>query len=398
MHAADPSAAYTATASCTAPASAPPEDCIGSITVCSNTAITNNSTSAGCTQDLNATNHGCLDAVESQGAWYTFSLSSGGTLGLTIDPDGPDDYDWAIWGPYPPGSTTSSICQPAGAPIRCAASSGMATFNSTGSYNTGMGSPTFSSPQFNTPYTSYGLPATTDICPLTPPQYCGWVPGIQVSAGQVYLLYVTNWSGTSTGFNLNWMLGGGASLDCTVLPVELLSLEAEAHDPVIHVTWATATETHSDHFVVERSPDNAVFSPIGTVPAAGNSQFRHDYHFVDQQPYRGLNYYRLEQVDANGAATRSNTVVAFLSQGFAVALYPNPASEVLHVSFASPLAQDARLDVLDALGRKVGVNIVATKGQGSASIPLVDLACGCYQLRITLADGSILPSGSFVKQ
>jgi hypothetical protein len=347
------------------PPPAQPQDCIGGITVCNNQAITNNSNNTGDVMDLNSSNQGCLASGERQGTWYFFSPETAGTIAFTIDPAGNDDYDFAVWGPY-----TQAQC-PTGPPLRC-------SYDAPGPYNTGLNSTATA--------TSEGAAGT------------GWVQDIDVLAGQVYVLYIDNFSTSGQAFTLSWQLSGGSSLDCTTLPVELLELAAEAHDPVIHVTWATATETHSDHFIVERSPDNKIFKPIGTVPAAGNSQFRHDYLFVDEHPYRGLNYYRLEQVDADGATMRSNTVVAYLSHGLAVALYPNPASDVLNVSFASPLAQDARLDVLDALGRSVGATFAATKGQGSASIPLMALARGCYQLRITLADGSTLPGGSFVKQ
>ena len=139
-----------------------------------------------------------------------FSPSAPGNLGFTIAPLGPDDYDWAVWGPYPPGTTPGAMCPPAGPPIRCAASSGPATFASTGSYATGMGHTTFSPPQWASTATTYGLPSTLDACPLIPPQYCGWVPGMQVTVGQVYLMYISNWSQSSTGFNLNWNLQSGA--------------------------------------------------------------------------------------------------------------------------------------------------------------------------------------------
>lgn len=53
---------------------------------------------------------------------------------------------------------------------------------------------------------SYGIPATLNVCPLVPPQYCGWVPGMQVTVGQVYLMYISNWSQSSLGFSLGWTL------------------------------------------------------------------------------------------------------------------------------------------------------------------------------------------------
>ena len=258
---------YAATVTCVPPPP-PPEDCLGAVTICSNVALSNNTTNTGNTADININNSGCLDIVEFQGTWYVFSPSAGGNLGFTIAPLGPDDYDWAVWGPYPPGTVPSMICPPAGPPIRCAASSGPATFNSTGSYATGMGDPVYSPPQFASTAVSYGLPATLNVCPLVPPQYCGWVPGMQVNVGEVYLMYISNWSQSSIGFDLDWNLQNGASLDCTVLPVELLNLQAYAVTGGVNVDWSTATEIDNDRFDIERSLDGEHFEHIGTMPGA----------------------------------------------------------------------------------------------------------------------------------
>ena len=60
------------------------------------------------------------------------------------------------------------------------------------------------------------------------------------------------------------------------------------------LTWATASEKNSSHFIGERSSDNLDFVSIGRVAAANNSQYRIDYAFTDPQPMGGVNYYRLK--------------------------------------------------------------------------------------------------------
>src|SRR5690606_7009105 len=140
-------------------------------------------------------------------------------------------------------------------------------------------------------------------------------------------------------FDLSWQLTNGASLDCVTLPVELISLEATARTSVIDVTWATATERNADYFEVQRSPDNTDFSTIGIVPAAGDAQSRTDYLPTDPQPFHGAHYYRLNQVDRDGTAELTHTVVAFMGRGEQgrPVLFPNPVTDELNVAFQAPL-------------------------------------------------------------
>ncbi|HQY80413.1 MAG TPA: hypothetical protein PLJ63_11570 [Flavobacteriales bacterium] len=349
------------------PPPAQPQDCAGGITICSSQAIVNNSSSTGDVMDLDASNQGCLSSGERQGTWYYFSPQTDGTIAFSIAPaNGTDDYDFAVWGPY-----ANAQC-PTEPPLRC-------SYDAPGPYTTGLNS--------TATLTTEGAAGT------------GWVRDIPALANEVYVLYIDNFSTSGQAFNLSWQLTN-TSLDCTTLPVELIALEATANDPVIDVTWATATEHNSQHFTVERSPDNEVFTPIGTVAAAGNAQFRNDYLFVDESPFRGVNYYRLEQVDLDGTTKRSHTVVASLSEGDGrPSIYPNPATDELNVVFATLMDKSMKLVVLDALGRTViSVNMDAMPGQRTTTVPIDQLAPGWYSLRIDLADGGTLTGGQFLKK
>lgn len=349
------------------PPPAQPQDCVGGITLCSSQSITNSSGSTGDVMDLNSTNQGCLSSGERQGTWYYFSPQTAGNIGFSITPaNGTDDYDFALWGPY-----ASAQC-PTGPPLRC-------SYNAPPSYTVGLGNGA----------TDFTEGAGGD----------GWVSTINVQADDVYVLYIDNFSTTGQAFTLNWQLTN-TSLDCTTLPVELISLEATARKPEIDVTWATATEQNSSHFIVERSPDNGTFTPIGTMAAAGNTQFRRDYHFVDVAPHKGVNYYRLQQVDLDGTTEQTHTVTAMLNEdGGKPTIYPNPANEILNVAFNSPLDGTVVLMVEDALGRTIAQSTtVALRGEHKAEVPLTGLAKGWYNLRIALPDESVLQGGGFLKK
>jgi len=385
---------YSGTVNCVPPPPAQ-EDCLGAATICSNVALSNNTTNTGSVADINATNSGCLDIVEFQGTWYIFSPSVGGNLGLTIAPLGPDDYDWAVWGPFPPGTQPGAICPPAGPPIRCAASSGPATFASTGSYATGMGHATFSPPQFAPTAMSFGIPATFDACPLIAPQRCGWVPGMQVAVGQVYLMYISNWSQSSTGFNLNWTLQNGASLDCTILPIEVIDFQAIAMDESVDLKWITSIEVDNDHFEVERSTDGEHFEWIGALPGAGNSTQPQHYTFLDRSPHHGLNYYRLRQVDTNGDHKHSPVRSALIRpRSQVLRIVPNPGSGRVDVVF--PYAEaGSMLMILDATGREV---LRVPSDGDRVTMDVTMLSRGLYAFQLLSPAGEATAHGTWIRE
>lgn len=385
---------YTATVDCEAPPQVP-EDCLGAFTICSDVTIANNTNNTGNYVDINASNRGCLDPLERQGTWYTFSPSVGGNIGFSITPVGPNDYDWAVWGPYPPGTDPSTVCPPPGPPIRCAGSSAPATFASTGSYATGMGHAAFSPPRYASTANSFALSFDQGSCPLPAPQRCGWVSGMQVTADQVFVMYISNWSSTSTAFNLNWTLENNASLDCAILPVRLLVFEADLMGTDVALHWTTASEKDNDRFDIERSQDGIRFEHIGAVPAVGFTQSASDYEHLDRSPHKGLNYYRLRQVDLDGTFTFSEVrVIDMLRPSDGLLAVPNPGSGQVDIRLtdAGPVAF---LSVLDATGREVMRTSVTSdhiRFDGS------NLASGSYVLRAISSGGQVIAHGRWMHE
>lgn len=120
-------AGWSATISCAACPPPPPpvaQDCAGGTSICSDASFSGNSDGYGFIEELNSSNDDCLSG-ENQTSWYFFEAATAGTLEFGIKPqNGTDDYDFAMWGPYPSGSTPTAICPPAGAPVRCSYSAG----------------------------------------------------------------------------------------------------------------------------------------------------------------------------------------------------------------------------------------------------------------------------------
>lgn len=382
------------------------EDCIGAVTICDDASFSGNTSNTGNVVDLTSSNRGYLDP-EQQGTWYVFAPSQSGTLGFSINVGGSSVYDWAIWGPYVAGTNLSTICPPASPPIRCEASSNGGTLASTGSYTKGMGHATFSTPQQFLPPTTCATcsnpPSASGSCnTLTLPRRCGWVPGINVQAGEMYLMYIDNWYRTGLAFTLDWDTGpGAASLACTILPVELFNLKADARRQAVDVTWSTASERNIAYHEVQRSADGQHFVPIGRVDAIGYSQQRVDYGYVDQDPLNGANYYRLRSVETNGTQEFSDAVPVYFSTHFpdALAIYPNPATTLVQVRYTSTDSAPIQWRIVDAGGRLVkSGSAVGAAGREQLDIPLTGIEQGCYVLHMQRTDGSLIGTGRFVVQ
>lgn len=352
--------AYAGTLTCNPPPS-PPEDCIGSVTICNGQSFNNNTSNTGNVADLNLTTAGCLLNTERQGTWYNFTISASGQIGFTINPANPaDDYDFAIWGPFPPGSTPGSICPPLSTPLRCsyAAPSGATGLNF----------------------------AATD---LTEDAFGDkWVRYLDVVVGQVYLLYISNWSQSGLAFSLDWSLQGGASLDCTVLGVELMGPDATDHPSMVHVDWISTGATENHAFVVERMALDGTFLPIGErVGQAGQGTVQ--YRFVDSAPLNGLNRYRLRIEDVVGNRGYSSEVAVIHGLGFVEAtLVPNPAGDQAWLSFPANRDGKAMVEFFDPDGRlRFQESIVVQEGQNQVALSLTALKDGPYGVRLSLPDG-----------
>jgi hypothetical protein len=201
-------------------------------------------------------------------------------------------------------------------------------------------------------------------------------PGANYNGG-----YVT--SDLVTGF-------GPFTLASTVpnnrLPVELVSLKATpTPEGKVNVSWITASERNTSHFLVQHSTDGMVFRTIGKLQASGESTTARSYQFVHTNP-AGFNYYRLSSVDQDASSRLSAMVTAQLHAGQLppALLYPNPGDgKQLFVKTA--YEQSVSVSITSVVGVEVFRQRVLPQ-QGVLSLR-PNLTEGTYL--VTLQEGSI---------
>lgn len=137
------------------------------------------------------------------------------------------------------------------------------------------------------------------------------------------------------------------------LPVELLFFRGAPKASDVLLEWATASEQNNDFFEVQRSVDGREFEVLGKVAGAGTHTGLLAYEFTDRSPRPGVNYYRLRQVDFDGAFEYSSVVsIKATGKEGGMALYPNPAGEYVEVSLPAAWSEgETELLLRDVSGR-----------------------------------------------
>ncbi len=174
------------------------------------------------------------------------------------------------------------------------------------------------------------------------------------------------------------------------LPIKLNSFHVETKERTAFFTWTTATEANNSYFAIERSANGKDFQTIGTVGGAGTSATEKNYQFTDAAPLRGINYYRLKQMDFDGRSEYSEIKAVKMSSGGLVSLRPTEASEQLVITLQEAQIGNSELAIFDQLGRVIYRTNIA-EGSLEALVNVGNFNAGAYFVRIgTGSESSVL--------
>lgn len=181
------------------------------------------------------------------------------------------------------------------------------------------------------------------------------------------------------------------------LPVLFSQFTAKQQSSGVLLNWTTAMEENSHHFVIERSTNGTAFNGIGSVMAAGHSSGSRQYSFVDPAPVKGVNYYRLQQIDVDGKSMYSEVVsVVLKTSGPAWFVVQNPVQTQLQVQLQLDAPARLKFSIKDAAG-----NLLMTKqhsfskGLSNYALPVEQLPKGLYYLSVAQAEA--VQTKSFLK-
>jgi uncharacterized protein len=221
------------------------------------------------------------------------------------------------------------------------------------------------------------------------PPYLGYEDNIQ-SGGET----INPWSSTytvspwATSDHDPVVLG---LLFSTTLPVEFGSFTVTKAGRSANINWNTIQEINSSYFSIERSNNSRNWKSIYTVAAAGNSSVPVHYNYVDENPEKGTNYYRIRQVDiSNEQKTTGTQLVSFNSEKN-ISFFPNPAANQITVQSGTIKIYTVR--IINSKGQVVLQQQVQNT---SAAIDIKHLTAGLYMLQMVTETG--VTTEKFMKQ
>jgi hypothetical protein len=196
------------------------------------------------------------------------------------------------------------------------------------------------------------------------------------------------WGGAG-GSNATVTGGGNVGGGNNPLPVTLVSFSAKIAGSNVKLFWATASEYNNDKFEVLRSKDGREFEKIGEVKGSGTTSILTRYEYTDERPFKGVSYYRLKQIDTDGAFEYL-PVVAVNTESTAEikGIYPNPSEGTVFINYTYSNFAKAKVEIYDALGSKVHEEELKNYSGGDFQVAKgVQFKPGMYFVKI-LIDGT----------
>jgi hypothetical protein len=182
------------------------------------------------------------------------------------------------------------------------------------------------------------------------------------------------------------------------LPVTLTSFDAAPQGTGVAVNWATASEQRNAGFEVQRSADGVSFTTLATVAGMGTTQNAHTYSYFDAAPLRATTYYRLKQLDLDGAFAYSPVVAvqAAATSTAALSIYPNPTTDRATVTWEMPIERAGRWYLTNSLGQVVHTEALGAETTSSLSVDLQPYPAGSYILSVEVG-GQVVHRGRVQK-
>jgi len=163
-----------------------------------------------------------------------------------------------------------------------------------------------------------------------------------------------------------------------VLPVTLKSFKISAVDGAIKVDWQTVSESNNDFFTVQRTrrPGSNKWESLDSIGGKTLSQELTNYSYMDSNPYPGISYYRLKQVDLDG--TTRFFPIESIRMPTTREPYPNPVGNNLYIEKSTSHHPLWEINLLDLTAKPL--NVPLSDGKEFVQLDVSGLPSGSYIL------------------
>lgn len=192
---------------------------------------------------------------------------------------------------------------------------------------------------------------------------------------------INNFVSEEFGSGFSWHQMTAARIS-SVLPLVLLSFDAAVSGADVLVRWLVAQENGVENYIVTRSNNGTDFQPIGSLKAKCNGcRSEMNYSYTDKDALAGINYYRLNMVEADGSIRYSDVKTVRFEKGISIVVNPNPAITETNIAGLS-LNRKYQLSVYSADGKLVFKND-GISGVTRLKVNMSDWTGGMYFIHLT---------------
>lgn len=174
----------------------------------------------------------------------------------------------------------------------------------------------------------------------------------------------------------------GMSSSGVLLAIDFLSFNAHPQPEGVQLDWQVMEDPQAMAYRIERSRDGHHWETIHTTAANGVAG-EHHYQWIDTDPHRGDNYYRIAGINADGSYELSAIRQITWEQGQpALTAFPNPSSGAIQLQW-TPNLEGSVVTLHNALGQVVS-HLHLHPNQRTLTLP-----AGVYFLNETISNTTL---------
>lgn len=203
--------------------------------------------------------------------------------------------------------------------------------------------------------------------------YHQWTP----VANKSYYISIDGYAGLACQFKLEIR-------SISVMPVNLITLDARSIGKNVSLSWITLDETNNSFFTVEKSRNGKDFIPLSKINGAGKSTTERTYQIEDEYPFSDINYYRLKQSDEKGNYTYSKTIAIIVQgEGNFFHAKANSRASNIDIAYFSTDIESGTLRIYDRAGYQLyNMNLQFVQGRNNYKIDSQLFPLGAYTVKL----------------
>lgn len=209
----------------------------------------------------------------------------------------------------------------------------------------------------------------------------------------------SSWHNFNEGAGLSWGFDAALAIfpflsttegACGILPVKLISFDAERKNKDAIINWKVAEEINMKGYELERADNNNTYRSVTFLPAH-NDLKNVSYSYTDVNAFANSTniQYRLKQIDNDGKVEYSKIISLRAASAFNNVSFANPFNGSLHMQLNLSNPSQVKINVYDMKGALVGSEKPASYSATSNSIDVkstIDLKAGMYFVKIIVGN------------